>query len=128
MRPDEDEATVVFRKWPGGGILALFPEIPADLQGATCQSYEHIGQHGGADYQHCISRTTPARPGEYADLKEELEKIGYKLKVVSRATPQMTRARQETARRQGAIKADMESTSLEELEAAAAILDREKGV
>lgn len=47
--------------------------------------------------------------------------------VSARPTPQMTRARQEKARLEAAIKADMENTSLEELEAAEAIFDREKG-
>jgi hypothetical protein len=42
--------TVVFRKWRDGfGVIALFPEIPTDLYGRYCESYEAIGQHGGAD-------------------------------------------------------------------------------
>ena len=92
----EEITRVVFRKWgpgKGGGILALFPEIPADVPGNHCQSYEHIGQHGAADYALCIGKTKPASPGEYADLKEELEKIGYHLDVVARITPAMVEAR-----------------------------------
>jgi hypothetical protein len=87
---------VVFRKWgpaKGGDILALFPEIPADIHGHHCQSYQHIGQHGGADYSLCIGKTAPAAPGEYANLKEELESIGYRLEVVARITPAMVEAR-----------------------------------
>jgi excisionase family DNA binding protein len=95
--PIEDEpiTKVVFRKWhgEGGGILALFPEIPADIHGHHCQSYQHVGQHGGADYSLCIGKTAPAAPGEYADLKEELESIGYRLEVVNRITPAMVEAR-----------------------------------
>jgi excisionase family DNA binding protein len=100
--PIEDEpiTKVVFRKWhgEGGGILALFPEIPADIHGHHCQSYQHVGQHGGADYSLCIGKTTAATPGEYADLKEELESIGYRLEVVNRITPAMIEARRQAAK------------------------------
>ena len=100
--PIEDEpiTKVVFRKWhgEGGGILALFPEIPADIHGHHCQSYQHVGQHGGADYSLCIGKTAPAAPGEYADLKEELESIGYRLEVVARITPAMVEARRQEAK------------------------------
>ena len=42
---------VVFRRWKdGGNIIALFPELPADLYGNHCDAYEHVGQHGGADW------------------------------------------------------------------------------
>ena len=95
----EEPTKVIFRKWRGGNVLALFPEIPADIHGQFCQSYEHIGQHGSADYTHCIGKTTPANPGEYQDLKEELEKIGYRLNVVDRITPAMGKARRENAQR-----------------------------
>ncbi len=77
---------VVFRKWPDGSILALFPEVPAVSLAGTCSSYEHVGQHGGAHYQSCMQRTKPATAPEYADLKAELEKLGYCLQVVKRAT------------------------------------------
>ena len=86
----EKPTKVVFRKWTGkdfkGDIIALFPEIPASNDGYLCQSYEHIGQHGAADYNHCLTKTVPADQAEYADLKKELESIGYCLKVVNRAT------------------------------------------
>ena len=42
-----EKDVVVFRKWRNGfGVIALFPEIPADLYGYYCESYESIGQHG----------------------------------------------------------------------------------
>lgn len=80
------ETKVVFRKWPNGDILALFPEVPADNTGNLCSSYEHVGQHSGADYYHCISKTRPALPSKYASLKAELEHTGYCLNVVIRST------------------------------------------
>jgi hypothetical protein len=78
---------VVFRKWRDGfGIIALFPEIPTDLYGYYCESYEHIGQHGGADYHGVVMNTVPANTVEYADLFEELTRIGYKLRAIKRAS------------------------------------------
>jgi hypothetical protein len=77
---------VVFRAWTNGDILALFPELPATNDGYTCQSYEHVGQHGAADYHGCLHQTRPATDAEYAELKAELERIGYVLDVVKRVS------------------------------------------
>lgn len=78
---------VIFRKYRNNGdILALFPEVPADCYGKYCQSYEHVGQHGAADYHHCIRITIAAKPAEFADLKTELESRGYCLQIMKRAT------------------------------------------
>ena len=76
---------VVFRKWKDGfGVIALFPEIPTDLYGRYCESYEHIGQHGGADYFGVIMNTRPANTVESADLAEELRIIGYDLRQIKK--------------------------------------------
>jgi len=77
---------VIFRKWRAAPrtVVALFPEIDAGTSlGGTklCQSYEHVGQHGGAQYDHVIHLTKAATPGEYAGLKAELEQRGYVLAV-----------------------------------------------
>jgi len=77
-----NKTTVVFRKWKNGDVIALFPLI--DESPGRCLSYEHTGQHGIADYGHVIDRTDPARPHECADLKAELEQIGYTLKIRTR--------------------------------------------
>ena len=84
---NEDITRVMFRHWPksqGAGIIALFPDIPSDPVGRYCLSYEHVGQHGGADYHGMIGSTRPATPGEYEPLRQELESIGYDLKIQSR--------------------------------------------
>jgi hypothetical protein len=84
---DEDVTRVMFRRWPksqGAGIIALFPDIPSDLAGRFCLSYEHVGQHGGADYQGVIGSTRPAASFEYEPLRQELVSIGYDLKIRSR--------------------------------------------
>ena len=62
-----DETTpvtlVVFRRWRDiGTLIALFPGQPADNQGRYCDAYEHVGQHGGADYLGVIQATTPVSP------------------------------------------------------------------
>jgi hypothetical protein len=46
----------------------------------------HFGQHGSADPTFIIQASRPAKPAEYEELKEELEKIGYCLRVVKRHT------------------------------------------
>ena len=73
---------VIFRKFKEGDILALFPF--EEHNGPLCVSYQHIGQHSGADYGHCIDITRPAKPEEYEPLRRELVSIGYDLEIRSR--------------------------------------------
>lgn len=76
-----EKTIVIFRKFKHGGhIIALFPAELADYNG-NCSSYQHVGQHGPADYTHCIATSVPAKPTEYRALRQELENIGYKLDV-----------------------------------------------
>ena len=82
---DTYKTKVVFRVWKGqhgSGVIALFPEI--DEGSGYCSSYEHVGQHSGADYSRVISSTRPASPVEYEALRQELESIGYGLEIRSR--------------------------------------------
>jgi hypothetical protein len=75
---------VIFRIWRDtGAVLALFPDEIANMTG-DCLSYEHVGQHGAADYNACIQRTRLAQPAQFAALKRELEAIGYTLKLGQR--------------------------------------------
>ena len=75
---------VVFRRFPDGDIIALFPFLPAECLNAwPCQSYMRVGQHGPADPR-IVYDTRPARPHEYAALKAELERIGYHMAVRQR--------------------------------------------
>ena len=71
---------VIFRTWPKGDVIALFPDIEAGL--FSCSSYMHVGQHGAADYRYVVERTKQATIAEYADLAVELTKIGYNLRMV----------------------------------------------
>ncbi len=77
-----EQTQVVFRKWPDGDILALFPNLNEGRD--QCGSYMRIGQHGGANYSLCIAATKPATPEEYESLASELTSIGYDLKIQQR--------------------------------------------
>jgi hypothetical protein len=95
MAPIEPDM-VVFGKFPDGGIIALFPYLPAEcLNSWLCESYMHIRQHGAADPL-IVYDTRPANPEEFASLKSELERIGYQL-AVRRRFPSDAHARRATA-------------------------------
>lgn len=81
MRINRDD--VIFRKWPDGQIIALFPNIPW-ASALDCASYMHLGQHGGADPHGVIAGTKPAKPEEYAALARELTGLGYVFRVMKR--------------------------------------------
>lgn len=68
---------VIFRTWPDGDVLALFPEVAMDNRG-NCVCYADVGQHGAANYLFCVGRTRPATAKEYKPLLTELHKIGYR--------------------------------------------------
>ena len=103
--PEVSEWTtvVVFRRWKHcDEIIALFPAVPANNSGTLCQSYEHVGQHGGANYGHCIGLTWPASEKELRPLALELERIGYLLRIVKhskKATDTMNMVRKAAAGR-----------------------------
>lgn len=86
---------VILRRWKGHNrsVIALFPTISAG--GGSIQSYEHIGQHGGASLRVVMRRTTPvsARDLEAKELLAELRQRGYRrLRVVRRAAATMRAA------------------------------------
>lgn len=92
--PQENEPriAVIFRKFKNGEIIALFPELPGTNDPETCLSYQQIGQHGSAGVDLC-DRTKPAKPEEFASLQAELESIGYRLRLCTKRTAKMDRAR-----------------------------------
>lgn len=80
---ETNKTIVIFRKYPGNAILALFPYVIEGPNG-ECSSYMRVGQHGLADYDYCIENTKPTNESEYASLKLELKRIGYNLEVRKR--------------------------------------------
>jgi len=76
----------------GGEVIALFPEVPADVLGNYCQSYQHTGQHGAASVN-LTYWTRPSTPEEIAPLAEELRSIGYELQIIKRTPANSHRAR-----------------------------------
>ena len=97
-KPTKEVTFVVFRKWrETGDVIALFPALPADIHGRYCDAYEHVGQHGGADYHGVIQATRPVSGSEAASLKRELTRRGYRLVVIQRASAGIHRQRITTA-------------------------------
>lgn len=85
MKKDLDQTVVIFRKYKDGDIIALFPCLKETDYCCTC--YQHIGQHGVADFIIVRTMTKPATPEEYSDLFEELtHHFGYNLKVQKKAS------------------------------------------
>ncbi len=67
----------------GYGVFALFPHEVCDLKGHVT-TYQHVGQHSGADYTHCIYKSKKATPKQYKPLLQELKSIGYNINIVHR--------------------------------------------
>ena len=79
---------VVFRRYPDGQVIALFPDIPWSGRRGEITSYMHVGQHGAADYAGVIAMTRPAHEKEYRNPLSELRAIGYDdLHIMRRARP-----------------------------------------
>ena len=76
----EDVVFRVFRS--GNDVIALWPAVLDSKY--TCQCYQYIGQHGAADYDQVVAITRLATPEEYADLLNELKRIGYTPYVIKR--------------------------------------------
>lgn len=64
-------------------VVAVMPGMAGTVNRPyTCTCYAHMGQHssGRIDYftDHCVG----ASPDEYADLLEELDLVGYDVRVI----------------------------------------------
>lgn len=66
-----------------GTIIAILPHELNNHKGHVVV-YQHVGQHSGGDYYWMLKTSKPANESEYADLKQELESIGYNIKVVKK--------------------------------------------
>lgn len=93
-----EKTRVVFRVWPNGDVIALFPQIADSYDGRTCSSYEHIGQHSAADTFCVVRQTRLAKPKGYRELAKELKGFGYKLVVGKKCTARDREIRQNMAK------------------------------
>ena len=84
---------VVLRTWQKyldkGEVYALFPTLASNQTSYYCNSYDLIGGHSGANYVLCIQSSRPAIKAESAPIVRELKRIGYRLRVVKRASAAM---------------------------------------
>lgn len=76
LKPVQPTATI-FRRYPDGNVVALFPGLPANYSGSECVSYSTVGQHGAAHVPVVMNETLAASPDEYRDLLIELTQLGY---------------------------------------------------
>ena len=83
QRQDTDWTRVIFRTYrKGGDVIALMPELEEAHGLITC--YQHLGQHGIADYQRVMADTRLSTPEERWPLQAELESIGYRVAPMER--------------------------------------------
>lgn len=80
MEESYDPDFVIFRKFPEGDVIALFPNMIVDSEG-NITSYQHVGQHGGASPE-LINELDHATEKEYRPLADELINIGYNLVIL----------------------------------------------
>lgn len=80
---------VIFRAFKDGEVIALFPDLPGNVDPSTCAFYAHVGQHGHARADELIAATRPAREPDFIPLKRELESAPffYALQVCKRIGP-----------------------------------------
>jgi len=67
-------------------VFAFFPEIKGTNQPGMFTSYAHIGQHSACHIDYA-NECKEASPEQYADLKRELEGLGYVLEVINSPEP-----------------------------------------
>lgn len=87
MEQDKYKTDVVFRadttKAFKGDIIAIMPH-DAERNG-NVGYYVHVGQHGTGDYQVMLSTTRLAKPKEYKELKQEMERVhGYNFNILKK--------------------------------------------
>lgn len=79
---DRYKTKVVFRQFPDGDIIAIFPYVAYNFDPTLCMSYQTVGQHGACD-KALIQELSQVTDFEgLQSLKSELKSIGYNLKEV----------------------------------------------
>jgi len=89
------ETKVIFRAYKDDGeIIAMFPEEVGTDDPYTCASFQR-GRHYTCYPSGLVQITTSVEPEKYQILKEQLESMNYKLKVVSKLHPSYFEVRQQ---------------------------------
>ena len=84
-KEDNKPTAVMFRKERNGQTLAVFPYLSFKHNyQITC--YAHLGQHSYTCWEYVMKETEPAAIKDYDNLYEELRSIGYKLRIIKRAS------------------------------------------
>ena len=101
MKAQPQTIDVMFRKYrdKSAEILAVFPYEVHDRSGRFVTCYATIGQHGGAQMEHVLSATRPAKPDEYAELYRELQGIYERAKFPGDAVHQLRIIKRRSAKR-----------------------------
>lgn len=77
---------MVLRRWKNQPqtVIAFLPDVPANP--GRVMAYEHVGQHGEADYSGLLGETAPATVAEYdaAGLVAELRMRGHEPRILKR--------------------------------------------
>lgn len=75
---------VMFRRFRAKprDVIAFLPD--QDEVRGYMMSYQHVGQHGAASYPNPATIPADVSEPDVAALKAELERIGYRLRVVKR--------------------------------------------
>ena len=96
LQAQQEPITKVIFRWWKKSVIAIFIEEPGTNYPGTCDSYQHIGQHGACDPS-IISDSRPATEEEYASLKHELESYPYhyNLRVLKRSPNRAIDARRQ---------------------------------
>jgi len=83
VKRDLEITRMIFRTFKEGDVIAIMPDLSYGLSG-LCESYQRIGQHGGADYLSVMKSTRAATDAEIKPLLMELEGLGYNVKIAKR--------------------------------------------
>lgn len=80
---DKEEHTVLFRWYPHGEAIAVFPSQVGSPCGHRCVAMVYNAQPHSVDFESVIQTTRPAVRKEYARLKKQIEQNhSYALAVV----------------------------------------------
>jgi hypothetical protein len=92
---DKEPTDTLLRYFRTGELIAIFPAVAGTSDPDTCMSYQTVGQHGSCDPSGLIRLTQPASlvSDSTKSFLAELERVGYKVNVVKRATAAHRKAR-----------------------------------